>query len=57
MASSEEPPFEGGAQPVKEQPPEVPTPGRSVMQVLVMAVSALVVLAAVLYLVGRMGGG
>jgi hypothetical protein len=57
MASSEEPPFEGGAQPVKEVPPEVPSPGRSVMQVVVIAVSALVVLAAVLYFFARMGGG
>ena len=57
MASTEEPPFEGGAQPVKEQPPEVPTPGRSVMQVVVTVVAALVVLAAAIYLFARMGGG
>ena len=57
MASSEEPPFDGGAQPVKETPPEVPSPGRSATQVVVMAVSALVVVAALLYLFARVGGG
>jgi hypothetical protein len=57
MASTGEPPFEGGAQPVKEQPPEVPTPGRSVMQAVVTVVAGLVVLAAAVYFFARMGGG
>lgn len=53
--ANEEPPFEGGSQPVVEHPPEVPTAGRSVMQWVVIIVAALVVLAGVLYVVGRAG--
>jgi hypothetical protein len=39
-----EPPFEGGAQPVPERPPEVPTGGRTALQtaVIVLAVAAVV---------------
>lgn len=54
-SSKDEPPFDGGAQPVKEHPPEVPTAGRSVGQTVVMIVSVLVVLAALLYVFGRLG--
>lgn len=52
-----EAPFEGGSQPVREHPPEVPTAGRSVLQWVVIVVSALVVLAGVLYVAGRAGAG
>jgi hypothetical protein len=57
VSPNEDPPFDGGAQPVKERPPEVPTAGRSAGQWVVVIVGALVVLAAVLYLFARMGGG
>jgi hypothetical protein len=43
--SEKEPPFEGGSQPVKEHAPEVPGPGRSVAQVVVLLLGALVLLA------------
>lgn len=46
----EEPPFEGGSQPVPERPPEVPTGGRRVMQTAVVIVGVLVLLAAALWL-------
>ena len=55
--STREPPFDGGSQPVVEHPPEVPTAGRSALQWVVIVVSALVVLAGVLYLLGRAGAG
>lgn len=51
----EEPPFEGGAQPVRERPPEVPTQGRSVMQMVVVVIGVLVVLAALLWIVVPFG--
>jgi hypothetical protein len=51
----DEPPFDGGAQPVPERPPEVPTPGRSAMQYVVIIVAALVLLAGVLYLFSWIG--
>jgi hypothetical protein len=44
-------PYSGGSQPVKETPPEVPGPGRSVMQVVVLALAAMVVLAALLWVI------
>lgn len=50
-----DPPFQGGSQPVPEHPPEVPGGGRSVMQTVVVIVGVLVVLAGVLYFVGRLG--
>lgn len=46
----DEPPYEGGSQPVPENPPEVPHGGRSALQTIVIAVGALVVLAALLWL-------
>lgn len=52
----EDPPFEGGAQPVPENPPEVPTRGRTVMQTVVVVVAALVVVAAILWLVVPFAG-
>jgi hypothetical protein len=45
MADSDnEPPFQGGSQPVKEHPPEVPGPGRTIGQTLVVVLSVLVLL-------------
>ena len=57
VSPDEDPPFDGGAQPVKERPAEVPTAGRTVGQWMVLIVGALVALAAVLYLFARLGGG
>lgn len=52
-----EPPFQGGAQPVPEHPPEVPRGGRSVMQTIVIVVAVLAVLAGLLWiLVPALGG-
>ena len=53
--SRRDPPFEGGSQPVTEHPPEVPTAGRSVLQWVVIAIAAMVVLAGLLYVVGLAG--
>lgn len=53
----EDPPFEGGSQPVPENPPEVPTGGRTVGQTVIIIVGVLVVLAAILWLVVPFGGG
>jgi len=52
----EEPPFEGGSQPVPENPPEMRTGGRSVAQAVVLIVGALVILAAILWLLVPFGG-
>jgi hypothetical protein len=43
-------PYSGGSQPVRETPPEVPGPGRSAIQVVVLVIAALVVLAAVAWI-------
>lgn len=40
-----EPPFEGGSQPVKEAPPEMPGGGRTAAQTVVIVLAVLVVLA------------
>lgn len=53
----DDPPFEDGSQPVPERPPGVPTPGRTVMQTVVLIVSGLVIVAAVVYVVGRFTAG
>jgi Flp pilus assembly protein TadB len=45
-----EPPFEGGSQPVPEHPPEVAGNGRTVTQTVALVVGALVIAAAVLWL-------
>jgi hypothetical protein len=45
----EEPPFEGGAQPVKEHPTGIRGGGRGAIQTVVVVVAALVVLAALLW--------
>lgn len=53
--TNEEPPFEGGSQPVPENPPETPTRARSVGQTVVIVVGVLVLLAALLWLVVPFG--
>ena len=45
----EEPPYEGGSQPVRESPPEVPHGGRTVGQVVVLVIAALVVIAGLVW--------
>jgi hypothetical protein len=45
----DEAPFEGGSQRVREHPPEVPGPGRSALQFVVLAVCAMVVVSAVIW--------
>lgn len=49
--SEREPPFEGGSQPVPHTPPEVPTGGRSAMQVVVVVIGALALLGGLMWLV------
>lgn len=46
----DDPPFDGGSQPVSEHAPETPGPGRSVMQTVVTVVAVLAVLAGLLWL-------
>lgn len=46
----EEPPFESGSQAAPERPPEVPGAGRSTAQLAVLVIGAVVVVAAVLWL-------
>jgi hypothetical protein len=45
-----EPPYEGGSQPVPEHPPEVSHGGRTAMQTVVIVIGALVLLAAILWI-------
>lgn len=52
----EEPPFEGGSQSVPESPPEVPGPGRSAMQTVVIVIAVLVVLAALVWIFVPLSG-
>ena len=52
---NEEPPYEGGSQPVPEKPSEVPGPGRGVGQTVIVVLAVLVVLAALLWLVVPFG--
>lgn len=49
--SDREPPFEGGSQPVHHVKDEVPKAGRSVGQVLVVALAVLALLAAVVWFI------
>lgn len=53
--SRNDPPFQGGSQPVKERPAEVPKAGRSAMQTFVVVVAVLVVLAAIAWLIVPLG--
>jgi len=52
MAEGErrEAPFEGGSQPVTENPQDVPAGGRTAMQTVVIAIAVLVVLAGLAWL-------
>lgn len=52
----DERPFEGGSQPVAEHRAEVPHGGRTIGQILVLALVILVVVAAVLWIVVPFGG-
>ena len=51
----EEPPFEGGSQPVPENPPETAGRGRSAAQTVVVVVGVLILLAAILWLLVPFG--
>lgn len=51
-----DPPFDGGAQPVKEKRAEVPKAGRTAGQTIIVIVCALVLLAAVLWIIVPFGG-
>ena len=53
---SDEAPYEGGSQPVREHPPEAPTAGSVLARNVVLAIAVLVVLAAVLWIVVPLGG-
>lgn len=48
--------YEGGSERVKEKPEEVPKGGRTAGQVIILVIAALVVLAAVLWMVVPLGG-
>jgi hypothetical protein len=52
----DEPPFEGGSQPVQERPAEVPKGGRTVGQMIIVAIAVLALLAAILWIVVPFGG-
>lgn len=49
MARKDDPPFDGGAQPVKQRPPEVATRGRSVGMAVVTVIGLLVLVVAILW--------
>lgn len=51
-----EPPFEGGSQPVPERRAEMPTGGRTAAQTVVIGIGVLVVLAALLWILVPFGG-
>jgi hypothetical protein len=51
-----EPGVEDGSHPVEERPPEAPKASRSVGQTMVIVIGALVLLAALLWLVVPFGG-
>jgi hypothetical protein len=48
-----EPPFEGGSQPVPHQKDPVPGPGRTAGQLVTLGISALIVVALLIYIFGR----
>jgi hypothetical protein len=54
--TTEEPPYEGGSQPVQERPTEVPAAGRSAAQTIIIALAVLAILAAALWLVVPFAG-
>ena len=49
-------PFQGGAQPVHEEPPETPGKGSSVLQVVVFGLVILVILAGLVWMLVPFGG-
>jgi hypothetical protein len=48
-------PFQGGAQPVTERPPEAPVPGWNVAQTIVVIVAVLAVAAALVWVLVPLG--
>jgi hypothetical protein len=52
----QEPPFEGGSQPVSEQRAEVPKGGRTIGQTVIIALGVLVLLAALLWILVPFAG-
>jgi hypothetical protein len=54
---NEDPPFEGGSQPVPQRPPGVPGPGRSTAQVVVLVIAALVIVAVLIWIFVPIGAG
>ncbi len=48
-------PFQGGAQPVMERPPESPIPGWSIAQAVIVAIAAAAVIAAIVWLIVPLG--
>ncbi|MEX2583963.1 MAG: hypothetical protein WD766_11845 [Gemmatimonadota bacterium] len=52
----EDPPFEGGSQPVPERPTKTPTGGRAAVQTVIVAIAILVLVAAILWLIVPFGG-
>jgi hypothetical protein len=52
----QEPPFEGGSQPVPENRAEMPKGGRSVGQAVIIALGVLVLLAALLWILVPFAG-
>ncbi|HUE95353.1 MAG TPA: hypothetical protein VMN39_01775 [Longimicrobiaceae bacterium] len=49
-------PFQGGAQPVTERPPEAPVPGWSIAQTIVVVVAVLAVVAALAWVLVPLAG-
>jgi hypothetical protein len=48
--TEDDPPFEHGSQPVPERTPEVPKGGRTVIQTIVVVIGAIVLLAALIWI-------
>lgn len=46
----DDPPFEGGSQPVPQHPEEVPQGGRGAMQAVIVVIAILVVIAVLIWL-------
>ncbi len=50
LKPEEEPPFEGGAQPVRDVPHEVPGGGRTALQTVVIVLGVLALVAGILWI-------
>jgi flagellar biogenesis protein FliO len=48
--SNDQPPFEGGSQPVPERQPEMPQAGRTVGQTIVVVIGVIVLIAALAWI-------